>query len=220
MKIACPACGQSLGIVHTDPHTGLARCPVCFSQYDPEAIDEAMLYPPAGSKLDIFETVEGDIVILQPPRRRWGRFFNRGLMALLLLGAQVSLLLHPALFRFPGTASLFALLFFGLSLWIAYGALNALNETQWLYIKNGELQWHRDRFFRADQRRFLFRELARFSVEDKYFFRDRFLLPRVPTLRTRKGEALHFFEGLTEAEIDWLRNTLQEVIAERGGHLG
>ena len=219
MKIACPACGQPLGIVHTDPQTGLARCPTCFNQYDPEAIEEATLYPPSGSKLDIFETVEGDIVILQPPRRRWGRFLNRGLMALLLLGVQGSVLLQPGLFRFPGAAPLFALACFALSLWIAYGALNALNESQWLYIKHGELEWHRDRFFRADQQTVPFRELRRFESQDKYLFRDRFLLPQVPTLTTRRGETLHFFEGLTEAEIDWLHHTLRETIAERGGHL-
>jgi len=194
----------------------LARCPTCFSRYDPQVIDEATLYPPPGSKLDIFETAEGGVIILQPLRRRWWRFLNRGLMALLLLGAQLSLLLQPALFRLPETAPLFALGFFALSLWIAYGALNALNETQWLHLTHGELQWHRDRFFRADQQTLRLRDLRRFELQDKYLFRDRMLLPRVPTLTIRQGEALHFFEGLDKAEIDWLHHTLQDLIEERG----
>ncbi|MCB0839611.1 MAG: hypothetical protein KDE26_22210 [Bacteroidetes bacterium] len=217
MKLSCPTCNQPIGVIHINNQTGLAQCPTCFSSYDPVQVDLEELSPPKLSRIDIYETANGRVEIVFPPKRYFRRILGKLSVGLLMISIIHPFLQDPDVFPFLDTSlKLFTILFSVIAVWSFYSAINDLSESQKLIIDNEKIILSKDYLFFPYRKSFLLDEIIAIKREDKFFFRNRLFFPSVPVIHT-SSDQMYLFENANQAEVKWLFLTLNALIEERTG---
>ena len=217
MKLSCPTCNQPIGVVHINNYTGLAQCPTCFSSYDPVQVDIEELSIPSFSRIDIYETENGAVEIVLPPKRYFQRILSKAAIGLLMFSIVYPLIKDPDLFQYLDTSlKIFSILFLITGGWSLYSAINDLSQSQKLIINDEKITVINDRLFFPFQRSLAIHDVIAIKKEDKYFFRNRVFFEGVPVIHTGSDQ-MYFFENAHSEEIHWAFLTLNILIEERTG---
>ncbi len=238
----CPDCGAHIPPSEINVQANIAKCTSCSHVFPAsELVDPVTesyrnkLYPPTGSKIDIFENDNGNVELRLPPKGLTGSttyigFFSVAWLSFITFWTYMSVSMVP----FPGNIffGLFSIPFWYVGFMMAYSIMNALREYQTIEVEKNEFVVKKVRPINSQTEIIPFAQLDHialrqmdkkkaFSSMDKMPMNntnrntnEEQPMPMVPTFQMGINK-VNFFEYVEPEEAAWLIQTLNDLKAER-----
>lgn len=237
----CPNCGSQILSSQVNIQANIAKCTSCESVFPANNLLNSTtehyrgkLYPPHGSKIEIFENEAGNVELRLPPKGISGQtgfisFFAVAWLSFITFWTYMSVTMVP----FPGNIffAMFSIPFWYVGIMMAYSVMNALREYQILEVQDDRFLVRKVRPINSQSQEIPYERLDQIGLvkmdEKKAFYSmDKMKsirssndntpqeMPTVPTFQMGI-EKVNFFEYVEPEEAAWLIQTLNDLKADR-----
>lgn len=240
-SLFCPTCSNPIVPSEVNVQANIAKCHHCGGIFQAsDLLNPVMdtysqeLYPPHGSKIEIFENAAGNVELRLPPKGLSGQigfisFFAVAWLSFITFWTYMSVTMVP----FPGNIAfaLFSIPFWYVGIMMAYSVMNALREYQILEVQDDRFLVRKVLPINSQSQEIPYGRLDQIGLvkmdEKKAFYSmDKMKnirstndntpqeMPAVPTFQMGI-EKINFFEYVEPEEAAWLIQTLNDLKADR-----
>lgn len=239
--LSCPHCGSQILPATVNVQANIAKCSSCEHIFEANKLLDSTtelyrkkLYPPHGSKIEIFENDAGNVELRLPPKGISGQiafitFFAVAWLGFITFWTYMSLSMVP----FPGNIAfaLFSIPFWYVGFMMAYSVINAVREYQIVEVQDNQFLVKKVRPINSKSEEVPFTKidqiaLVKFDEKKAFYSMDKLSMsntakgdapkemPEVPTFQMGI-QKISFFEYVEPEESAWLIQTLNDLKAER-----